>query len=102
MSITLSRARVVRATTTDYKSGAPMHHYHDRPLLTRYFCAPSAPHPSRRIVKAHAASNPARCTIVEDTLKPGFFLARHYHKKMTGGCGLPLGHKLWHRRLVVF
>jgi quercetin dioxygenase-like cupin family protein len=34
-------------------------------------------------VKASADLTDGRVTVVEDTLKPGFDLARHYHKKMT-------------------
>ncbi len=35
------------------------------------------------IVKASLDLTDGRLTLVEDTLKPGFTLARHYHKKMT-------------------
>jgi quercetin dioxygenase-like cupin family protein len=34
-------------------------------------------------VKTTVALTGGRVTVVEDTLKPGFDLARHYHKKMT-------------------
>ncbi len=33
-------------------------------------------------VKSAVALSDGRLTLVEDTLKPGFFLARHHHKKM--------------------
>jgi len=34
-------------------------------------------------VKTSVELTEGRVTVVEDTLKPGFDLARHYHKKMT-------------------
>lgn len=34
-------------------------------------------------VKTVGAFSDGRVSLVEDTLKPGFHLARHYHKKMT-------------------
>lgn len=34
-------------------------------------------------VKTHAAQTQGRVTLVEDTLKEGFFLKRHHHKKMV-------------------
>ena len=34
-------------------------------------------------IKAPSAYTAGRVTLVEDTLKPGFHLARHYHKAMT-------------------
>jgi quercetin dioxygenase-like cupin family protein len=34
-------------------------------------------------VKTTSDNADGRVTVVEDTLKPGFHLARHYHKKMT-------------------
>ncbi len=34
-------------------------------------------------VKTAAALTNGRVTLVEDTLKPGFYLPRHYHKEMT-------------------
>ena len=34
-------------------------------------------------VKTVGAFSEGRVSLVEDTLKPGFHLARHYHKKMT-------------------
>jgi len=34
-------------------------------------------------VKTTVELTQGRVTVVEDTLKPGFHLARHYHKKMT-------------------
>ncbi len=34
-------------------------------------------------VKSTCNHTDGRLTMVEDTLKPGFHLARHYHKKMT-------------------
>jgi quercetin dioxygenase-like cupin family protein len=34
------------------------------------------------IVKSTLDLSDGRVTLVEDTLKPGFFLARHHHKKM--------------------
>ncbi len=35
------------------------------------------------LVKASVDLTDGRLTLVEDTLKPGFALARHYHKRMT-------------------
>ena len=35
------------------------------------------------LVKASVDLTDGRLTLVEDALKPGFALARHYHKKMT-------------------
>ena len=34
-------------------------------------------------VKTVGAFSEGRVSLIEDTLKPGFHLARHYHKKMT-------------------
>ena len=34
-------------------------------------------------VKTHASETGGSLTVVEDTLKPGFHLGRHFHKKMT-------------------
>ncbi len=34
-------------------------------------------------VKTTADTTGGRVTVVEDTLKPGFHLLRHYHKEMT-------------------
>ncbi len=34
-------------------------------------------------VKTAATLTDGRVTVVEDTLKPGFYLPRHYHKEMT-------------------
>jgi quercetin dioxygenase-like cupin family protein len=34
-------------------------------------------------VKTPRSMTEVRVTVVEDTLKPGFDLARHYHKKMV-------------------
>lgn len=34
-------------------------------------------------IKTVGAFSEGRVSLVEDTLKPGFHLARHYHKKMT-------------------
>lgn len=34
-------------------------------------------------IKTPAEMTDGRATVVEDTLKPGFHLARHYHKKMV-------------------
>jgi len=36
----------------------------------------------RVLVKSSLDLSDGRLTLVEDTLKPGFFLARHHHKKM--------------------
>ena len=35
------------------------------------------------VVKTPASTTDGQVTIVEDTLKPGFHLGRHYHKRMT-------------------